>query len=268
MTEPRIDRGALATVYGDGVDVYDNIWSPVIRPGAVSVIDAMNIADAKRVLDVGAGTGALTEHLREVAPSATILSLDPSQAMLRYARERRGVCAVVADAGALPSPESSVDAVLLAYVLFHLLDPVAALREAARVVRAGGRVGTVTWASETQPLASQIWDQALEDLCVPTLRAHGNHDGLATADAIAALLARAGLRVIDVWIHELEHTFTPEGFWSLRTGYGSNRARLAALDTSSRGEILFEARRRLEPLAPDDYTFHGTVVCSVSEKPA
>ena len=268
MTEPHVDRGALAAVYGGGVDVYDTIWSPVIRPGAVSVIDAMTIGDASRVLDVGAGTGAMTENLSRGRAARDLLSLDPSHAMLRYASEHRAVRAVVADASALPCAPSSVDAALLAYVLFHLLDPPTALHEAARVLRVGGRVGTVTWASETPPLASKVWDETLDALRVPSLPALGNHDGLETTDAITSLLDTAGLRPVDVWIHDLEHTFTSEDFWKMRTGGGINRARLAALDTSSRTQILSEVRRRLDELAPTDYTFRGAVVCAVGEKVA
>ena len=169
---------------------------------------------------------------------------------------------------ALPCAASSVDAVLLAYVLFHLLDPLAALHEAARVLRGGGRVGTVTWASETPPLASKVWDETLNALRVPSLPTLGNHDGLESTDAIAALLDTAGLRPVDVWIYDLEHTFTSEDFWNMRKESGINRARLAALDSSTRAQVLAEVRRRLDELAPTDYTFRGAVVCAVGEKVA
>jgi SAM-dependent methyltransferase len=265
MSEPRVDCDALAAIYGDGVDVYDRIWSPVILPGALPVVDAMKLGEGARVLDVGAGTGALTEALRAAAPDATIVSIDPSPAMLRYAREHRCARALVGDAAALAFPSRSVDGVLLAYMLFHMLDPLAGLREAARVVRASGRVGTVTWASEEPARASRIWEDALNELGVPVLSAHGNHSGLDRTDAIEQLLRAGGLRPIDVWVHDLEHTFTPEAFWAMRTGCGSIRARLAAIDPGLRRRVLAEAQRRLEPLAPMDYTFRGRVVCSVSE---
>jgi SAM-dependent methyltransferase len=266
MTEPRVDSDALATVYGHGAETYDAVWSPVIRPAAVDVVDAMELDETTRVLDVGAGTGALTDALRTAAPAASIVSIDPAAEMLRVARDRWHVAAVNADASALPCAPSSVDAILLAYVLFHLLDPSAGLREAARVVRRGGRVGTVTWASESPPNAAKVWEQALDELDAPKLAAHGNHDGLDTTDAIGALLDDTGLCPIRVWVHEIEHTFTPESFWQLRTGCGCNRARIAALDRSTRGQKLSEVRRRLEQLAPTDYIFRGAVVCAVSNK--
>jgi ubiquinone/menaquinone biosynthesis C-methylase UbiE len=266
MTPTRIDSSALARVYGDGAETYDAVWSPVIQPGAVAVIDAMQLRATSHVLDVGAGTGALTDTLRIAAPAASIVSLDPAPAMLRVALELRHATGLVADAAALPLPPSSVDAVLLAYVLFHLLDPLAGLREAARVVRAGGRVGTVTWTSESAYPAAQVWDQTLAELDVPMPPAHGNHQGLDTYDAIERLIDDANLRPLRIWTHELHHTFTPDEFWTLRTGTGCNRARLAALDDTSRERVLPEVRRRLDRLTATDYTFRGAVICSVSEK--
>ena len=55
MTDERVDCDALAAVYGDGADAYDAIWSPVIRPSAVSVIEALG-------LDGSAAPGCRRRH--------------------------------------------------------------------------------------------------------------------------------------------------------------------------------------------------------------
>jgi ubiquinone/menaquinone biosynthesis C-methylase UbiE len=82
----------------------------------------------------------------------------------------RGASAVTADALALPLADGTVDAVILAYVLFHLADPARAAAEAARVLRPGGRAGIITWAWERQPHASTVWDQVLAEAGVPPAR--------------------------------------------------------------------------------------------------
>jgi SAM-dependent methyltransferase len=266
VTATRVDCSSLAAVYGHRVDLYDGIWSPVIRPAGQAVIGALDLGDARRVFDVGAGTGALSGALRAAAPRATVVAVDTAPAMLRYARDRRGVTAVLGDATALPARDGSVDAVLLAYVLFHLLDPLAGLREAARAVRRGGRIGTVTWANESPARAAQVFEDTLAELDVPPLPAHGNHAGLETADAIDALLDKAGLCRRDVWLHAIEHTFEPDDLWQLRTNYGASAARLGLLDPNERGAVLREARRRLESLTRSDYTFRGEVVCAVGRR--
>ena len=119
----RCDRASLAAVYREGAAGYDTRWSPVILPPAEAVVAALELAGAGVVLDVGAGTGALTPALRIAAPRAAIVSIDTSQDMLEYARARRAVLPILSDAAALPHPDGCADAVLLAYVLFHLLDP-------------------------------------------------------------------------------------------------------------------------------------------------
>ena len=98
--------------------------------------------------------------------------------MLRYAQQRRQVTPTLADAAALPIALATVDAVLLAYVLFMMPDLAMGLHEATRVLRPGGTVGTVTWGSEEPSLAAKTWDATLEQLGIPALPAHSNNSGL------------------------------------------------------------------------------------------
>jgi hypothetical protein len=153
-------------------------------------------------------------------------------------------------------------------VLFHLTEPIAGLREAARIVRIGGTVGTVTWASEEAPVASRVWDETLNRLDVAALPAHGNHSGLDTEDAIAQLFVSAQIQPQRIWRVPVRHRFTAESFWHLRTGTGTNRARLAALAPGRREAVLGDLRARLAELAPDDYEFRGSVIGAVAERVA
>ena len=267
MTGDRCDRRTLAAVYGEGTELYDEIWSPVILPPALSLLSRLDLADAHRVLDVGAGTGSLTPSLRRLAPTAHLVSIEPSQRMLRLADRVGESSCVLGDATAVPVAAGQVDLVVLAYVLFHLLDPDVGMQEAGRVLRAGGQVGTVTWASERMPQAADVWNQVLERHNVPTLPEHGNDEGLDSEEAMGALIARTGLEPVAVWIEPIDYTFKRDAFWRLRTGYGLSRARLDAVDSSTRMEVLAEARQRLSGLERSDYRFQGEVVCSVSRRP-
>jgi ubiquinone/menaquinone biosynthesis C-methylase UbiE len=109
------------------------------------------------LLDVGCGPGTITVDLAvRVAPGRT-LAVDVSPAPLDEARglaERRGVPVefAVGDVYALEAADDSFDVVHAHQVLQHLTDPVAALREMARVCRPGGVVAvrdvdyaTFTW---------------------------------------------------------------------------------------------------------------------------
>ena len=138
----------MARIYDRGAQAYEALWSPVILPPAAALIRSLGLSGRCVVADVGAGTGALLGAIRSAAPAAQVVALDASAEMLQIARTRRGAAAVLADALALPLADATADAVILAYVLFHLTDPPLAIAEAARVLRPGGRVTAITWAWE------------------------------------------------------------------------------------------------------------------------
>jgi SAM-dependent methyltransferase len=98
-------------------------------------------ARARRVLDLGAGTGLLAEVL--VAGGHEVVAVDPSAGMLAQLTHRLpAVTAVVGTAEELPLPDSDVD-VLVAGQAAHWFDAVPAAREMRRVLRHGGSVGFV-----------------------------------------------------------------------------------------------------------------------------
>jgi ArsR family transcriptional regulator len=106
-----------------------------------------------RVLDVGTGTGKLLELIAPRAEAA--VGIDRSPDMLRLARaaiERDGLghCQVrQADMAQLPYPDAAFDTAIFHMVLHYAADPDAALREAARALRPGGRVLIVDFAAHT-----------------------------------------------------------------------------------------------------------------------
>lgn len=103
----------------------------------------LNLGD---VLDVGAGDGTVAALLAPHARSYTCL--EQSERLVTAARARlRGLAGVrveAGDAAALPFADASFDEVLLLNVLPCLAEPQAVIREAARVLRPGGRLLTVT----------------------------------------------------------------------------------------------------------------------------
>jgi SAM-dependent methyltransferase len=109
-------------------------------------LEAAGIAAGMKVLDVGSGAGDLSLLVADlVGPSGSVLGVDRTAEAVAVAtararaRELRNVafrCATLED----PLPGAAVDALVGRFVLMHQPDPAAALRAAARHVRAGGIV--------------------------------------------------------------------------------------------------------------------------------
>jgi ubiquinone/menaquinone biosynthesis C-methylase UbiE len=113
-----------------------------------------NLQPAHRVLDVGCGTGRLTLQAGQDHPQATIVGLDPDPAALERARRKaraRGV-AVRFDlgyAGSLAYADESIDRVLSAFVIHHLIgeERSRALTEMRRVLAPNGSVHLIDFGS-------------------------------------------------------------------------------------------------------------------------
>ena len=122
------------------------------------------VLDAQWIVgDLGCGTGQISETL---APFVhRVIAVDSSRAMLKAARQRLTDGARVdlrqGDLTALPIDDAALDAAVMSLVLHHVADPAAVIREAARVVRPGGRFLLVDMLShdrrEYQQQMGHVW---------------------------------------------------------------------------------------------------------------
>jgi phosphatidylethanolamine/phosphatidyl-N-methylethanolamine N-methyltransferase len=127
------------------------VWAPLYDAvvGAVGFanarrhsIERLRLNDGDRVLIVGAGTGL---DLDFVPPSMAITAIDVTPAMLRRLTRRaahagRRVSAHVMDARNLTFPDASFDAIIMHLILAVMPQPELGLKEAARVLKSGGRI--------------------------------------------------------------------------------------------------------------------------------
>ena len=92
-----------------------------------------------RVLDVGCGTGIITQKIALLPGVSEAVGVDPCPGFVERARRRAPTLRFdVADGRALPFPDHDFDGVVLATTLCHVPDPGRALSEAHRVLRPGG----------------------------------------------------------------------------------------------------------------------------------
>ena len=130
-----------------GLEARRSIYSDTTGPDARDVmVAAVAEVEPRRVLEVGCGPGeAATRIARELG--AEVVAIDQSERMVELARGR-GVDARVGDVQQLDFEDGSFDCVLAAWMLYHVPDVDRAIREIARVLRAGGRLVAVTNADD------------------------------------------------------------------------------------------------------------------------
>jgi SAM-dependent methyltransferase len=229
---------------------YDRFMGRYSIPLAPLFADHAGIAGAMTVVDVGCGPGALTAELVQRAGADAVTAVDPSEPFVEAARERNpGVRVERAPAERLPFANATFDAALAQLVVHFMADPVAGLREMARVCSEGGVVAACVWdhAGGRGPV-SVFWDAArsLDQDVADESQLAGARGGHLTE-----LLGEAGLR--DIHESALEVTVGHESFESwwepYELGVGPAGDHVAHLAPEER-EMLRERCRSLLPAAP------------------
>lgn len=142
----RVVRPNLAVVNDDLWEVNASWWIDGFTEGAdpeyveqILPMAAREIEGADRVLDVGCGDGQISRLAASLGASR-VIGIDPTWNQVRVAVERGGGPVYARSAAAaLPFASASFDAVVACLVFEHIRDVDAAISEAARVLRPGGR---------------------------------------------------------------------------------------------------------------------------------
>ena len=168
-TVPAADKKPLVRAVFDSVapryDLMNDLMSlGVHRAWKRAFVAVLRPRPDLALLDLAGGTGDITFGWRAAGGGPAILS-DINAAMLQVGRDRaaaRGHAAcvsfLVADAEALPLPDRSVDVVSIAFGLRNVTDKLAALREARRVLRPGGRFACLEFSRVQVAALAPVYD--------------------------------------------------------------------------------------------------------------
>src|SRR5262245_30709311 len=209
---PTLDRRPDVWAAGDAYEPYVGRWSRLV---AREFLAWLALGPDLRWLDVGCGTGALTQTILAQANPREVVGVDPSEGFIAYARDRTRdprAAFKTTDARGLPAADAGgFDVAVAGLVLNFIPAPAAALAEMACAVRPGGTVACYVWDyAEGMQMMRVFWDAAVA--LDPSARDldEGRRFPLCHPEPLRALFDGAGLqrtvvRAIDVPtpVHEL-----------------------------------------------------------------
>ena len=217
-------------------------------PLAPLFADLAGLVAGQRVLDVGCGPGALTSELVRRLGPATVTAVDPSESFVAAVQERYpGVDVDRCSAEQLPFGDRAFDAALAQLVVHFMADPVAGLREMARVTRTDGVVAACVWdhAGGGGPL-NLFWDAAgeLDREVVNESQLAGTREG-----DLTQLFQAAGLREIEesVLSVSVEHPSFEDWWDPFTLGVGPAGSYTVSLEPALQTELRERCREVLPP---------------------
>jgi SAM-dependent methyltransferase len=245
--------------WGERADLVREFGMPV----SVWMLDALALQPGMTVLELAAGpgdTGFLAAELIE--PGGKLICSDGAEAMLEVARKRAAELGIgnvefkQLELEWIDLPAASVDAALCRWGVMLIVDPAAALREARRVLKPGGRYALAVWDTPDQNPWATIPGNALISLgLMPP--ADPNAPGmfaLAAPGRLAEMLADAGFVEVTVDAVDLGRPYESfERFMGITCDIARPfRDAMDSLSDEQRAEVISTIASLAEPFTQSD----------------
>jgi SAM-dependent methyltransferase len=253
MQQPVPDRRPDVWAAGDAYEPYVGRWSRLV---AREFLAWLALGPDLRWLDVGCGTGALTQTILAQANPREVIGIDPSEGFIAYARDRTRdprAAFKTADVRGLAAEAGGFDAAVAGLVLNFIPEPAAALTAMARAVRPGGTVACYVWDyAEGMQLMRVFWDAVVA--LDPGAREldEGRRFPLCRPEPLRALFDEAGLQRTQVRAIDVPTVFESfDDYWSPFLG-GQGPAPTYAMSLPEVRRVALRERLRASlPVAAD-----------------
>jgi ubiquinone/menaquinone biosynthesis C-methylase UbiE len=244
-----------------------------------TLLDAAEVGDGDEVLDLAAGPGGAGLAAAErVGPSGTVVLSDVAAEMVAVAARRASahpqVSTAVFDQGEIVAEDAQFDAVICRHGLMFVEDGIGAVREAARVLRPGGRYAAMTWGPrELNPWLGVVLDAVGEQFGAPfpppNIRGPFSLDD---AELLTSVLRDGGLEDVHVVTVETPmHAASLEAWWERVVKLaGPLATALAGMEPAVREEIAqraLDAGARASCREGDQIVFAGSVLIGSGQAP-
>jgi len=193
-----------ADISGDTAAHYDQFLGPLFfEPYAIEIAKRIDPTQVSIALEIAAGTGRVTRHLRERIPaSARLIASDISEDMMDEAKKKLNHLDIAwqhIDAQDLPFNDNSIDLVVCCFGYMFVPDKPKAFAEAYRVLRPGGMFLFTTWDRLEKNAASYISRSiAIEYLEDPLPASYNLATSMSDEAVIKSLLQDAGFSKVSI----------------------------------------------------------------------
>lgn len=238
---------------GDAYDRFMGRWSRALAP---LLVEFAAVQDGDVVLDVGAGTGALSAAVARMAPSSRIAGIDPSGQYVAMAQQRQGNARVhfeTGDAQRMRFEAASFDRTLSLLVVNFIPDARAAVKEMVRVTKTGGVVAGAVWDyGAGMEFLRVFWDEAIA-LRTGDASRDERHMPFCRSGELSALWRECGLGRVSEEALTIDTAFASfEDYWRPLLGrQGPAGSYVASLPEADREALRARLRRRLLGDGPD-----------------
>jgi SAM-dependent methyltransferase len=241
---------------GSHYDQWMGRWSRLL---AQEFLRWLNLPTGLRWIDVCCGSGVITEAIVESNVPASVAGIDVSAEQIHFARQHRSQPSVtfeIADATALPFPDSSFDVTVCGLGLNYVPSPSHGLDEFCRVTRPGGTVAVYLWDyAAGARFLREFWDAAIAVDSEAAASDQALRFPICTEEGLRSIFEQAKLEELSLTALDVVTRFTSfDDYWEpLLTGQGSAPNYLATQEKKIQAAI----RERLRATLPANA--HGAI---------
>jgi ubiquinone/menaquinone biosynthesis C-methylase UbiE len=213
-----VEQSVTRHAFSDG-EAYEQFMGRWSREVGKAFLAWLQPPKGAHWLDVGCGTGILTQLISASCTPASVIAVDPAQSQIAHARNGVGQTKVefrLADAQELPFPDASFDVVASSLVLNFVPNRARAMCEMRRVARPGGLIAACVWdfaagLSPSGPLRRAIRRIGIAPPPIPGT-------DTSTLAALTDLFENGGLKGVTATAIEVTVSFPSfEDFWLSQT---------------------------------------------------
>ncbi len=233
---------------GDLYEPYVGRWSRVVAKEFLAWVD---MPKQRRWLDVGSGSGALSQTILSLCDPSKVKGIDRSDGFVEYARAKVAdprVTFATGDAQSLPVNDNEFDAAISGLVMNFIPQPEMMISEMRRAVVDGGVVALYVWDyADKMQFMRHFWDAV--SAVDPEARDldEGTRFPVCNPNALTELFQKAGLKTIETRPIDIDTHFKDfDDYWNpFLGGQGSAPTYAMSLNEEKRAELREKIREGL-----------------------